>query len=51
MMNIGEEESALEKGCTEIEELADGAIINRFKWLFDSKDIELHVLHIYFGVT
>ena len=31
MMDFGEEESVLEDGCTEIEELADGAIINRFK--------------------
>ena len=31
MMDVGKDESVLEDGCTEIEELADGAIINRYK--------------------
>ena len=37
MLDTDNEESFFKNGCAEIEELADGAIINRFKSIFDSR--------------
>ena len=49
MMDVGKDESVLEDGCTEIEELADGAIINRYKWVFVSVETECY--NSYFEMT